>query len=77
MFQAMRLKHLYKVAPDLEIFKELHRASDLALRAAKMTAQSIGCTMGSLIELNKHLFLTLTDMNNAENAVFLNVPVSL
>ncbi len=60
--------------PDPEIFRELRSATDLALRATKMTAQSIGRAMGSLVVLDRHLWLTLTDMKDAEKAVLLNAP---
>lgn len=64
VFQAKMLKHLEKNVPNLEIFRELRNSTDLALRATKMTGQSIGCTMGSLVVLNRHLWLTLMDVKD-------------
>lgn len=46
--------------PDLEVFRELCLATDLALWAAKRMA--VGCSMGSMVILNRHLWLTLTEM---------------
>lgn len=46
--------------PDLEVFRELCLATDLALWAAKRMA--VGCSMGSMVILNHHLWLTLTEM---------------
>ncbi len=76
VFQAKMLKCLDEQGPDPEIFRELRSATDLALRATKMTSQSTGRAMGSLVVLDRHLWLTLMDMKDAEKAVLLNAPVS-
>lgn len=46
-------------------------ATDLALRADKATAQAIGRTMASLVMLERHLQLNLTDIKTA----FLDSPI--
>ncbi|KAL0177570.1 hypothetical protein M9458_026464, partial [Cirrhinus mrigala] len=56
--------------------KKLRSATDLALRATKKTAQGIGRCMGSLVTLQRHLWLTLTDMRESEKAQLLDAPIS-
>lgn len=73
VLQAKTLKRLDEQGPNPEIYRMLHRAIDLALRATKMMTQLIVCAMGSLVVLDRHLWLTLTDMKGAEKAVLLNV----
>ncbi len=46
--------------PNSSAFNELSSATDLALRATKMTAQAIGRSMASLVVLERHLWLNLT-----------------
>ncbi len=48
---------------------------DLALRATKVTAQSLGRAMSTLVVQERHLRLCLTDMEQ-EKVQFLNNPVS-
>ncbi len=46
--------------------RDLRSATDLALRATKATAQAIGRSMSSLIVLEHHLWLTMTEMKEAD-----------
>ncbi|KAL0178303.1 hypothetical protein M9458_027197, partial [Cirrhinus mrigala] len=71
-FQAKMLQTL----PDSAAFKKLRSATDLALRATKKTAQGIGRCMGSLVTLQRHLWLTLTVMRESEKAQLLDAPIS-
>ncbi len=48
---------------------------DLALRAMKVTAQSLGRAMSTLVGQERHLWLCLTDMEQ-EKVQFLNASVS-
>ncbi len=48
---------------------------DLALRAMKVTAQSLGRAMSTLVSQERHLWLCLTDMEQ-EKVQFLNSSVS-
>lgn len=41
-----------------------------------MTVQSIGRNMGSLVTLQRHLWLTLSDMRESEKAQQLDTPIS-
>ncbi len=52
--------------PDPAVFRELHSMTDLALRATKTTAQVIGRSMGSLVVLERHLWLTLTETKDVD-----------
>ncbi|KAL0166425.1 hypothetical protein M9458_038269, partial [Cirrhinus mrigala] len=75
-FQAKMLQTLDEEGPDSAAFKKLRSATDLALRATKKTAQGIGRCMGSLVTLQRHLWLTLTDMRESEKAQLLDAPIS-
>ncbi len=63
--------------PKSAAFSELRSATDLALRATKMTAQVIGRSMASLLVIELHLWLNLTEMKDADKFSFLDSPVSL
>ncbi len=51
------------------------RATDLALRTTKATALAIGRSMSSLIVLEHHLWLTMTEMKEADKVPFRDAPV--
>ncbi|KAL0197791.1 hypothetical protein M9458_006331, partial [Cirrhinus mrigala] len=75
-FQAKMLHTLDEEGPDSAAFKKLRSATDLALRATKKMAQGIGRCKGSLVTLQRHLWLTLTDMRESEKAQLLDAPIS-
>ncbi len=56
--------------------RDLRSVTDLALRSTKATAQAIGCLMFSLIVLERHLWLTMMEMKEADKVPFLHDPVS-
>ncbi len=62
--------------PNPTAFSELRSATDLALRATKITDQVIGRSMASLVVLERHLRLNLTEMKDADKISFLDSPVS-
>ncbi len=77
MFQAKLLRGMDESGQvHQETFKELRTATDLALRATKATAQVINKTMVSLVVLERHLWLNLTEIRDAEKMAFLDSPVS-
>ncbi len=49
---------------------------DLALRAAKVTTRSLGRAMSTMVVQERHMWLCLADMREADKARFLNAPVS-
>ncbi len=61
---------------DAASLRDLRSATDLALHATKATAQAIGRSMSSLVVLERHLWLTLTAMKEADKGPFLDAPVS-
>ncbi len=61
---------------DSASLRDMRSATDLALRATKATAQAIGHSMSSLIVLERHLCLTMTEMKEADKIPFLDAPVS-
>ncbi len=50
--------------------------TDLALCAIKATAQAIGRSISSLVVLERHLWLTMTEMKEVDKVSFLDTPVS-
>ncbi len=74
--QAKALRDLHEGGHDLAVLHELSTATDLALRATKVTAQSLGRTMSTLVVQERHRWLCLTDMKEQEKIQFLNAPVS-
>ncbi len=74
--QAKALRDLHEGGHDLAVLHELRAVMDLALRATKLTAQSLGRAMSTLVVQERHLWLCLTDMKEQEKVQFLNAPVS-
>ncbi len=72
VYQAKLLSAIDESEPDPVTLRELRSATDLALRATKTTAQAIGRSMASLVVLERHLWLTLTEIKDA----FLDAPIS-
>ncbi len=62
VYQAKALKDLHEGGHNLAVLHELHASTDLALRATKVTAQSLGCAMSTLVVREHNLWLCLTDM---------------
>ncbi len=73
--QAKALKDLHEGGHDLVVLHEMCAATDLVLRAMKVTAQSLGRVIPTLVVQERHLWLCLTDMKQ-EKVQFLNAPVS-
>ncbi len=61
---------------DAASLRDLRSATDLALRATKATAQAIGRSMSSQLVLERHLWITNTEMKEADKVPFLYAPVS-
>ncbi|ROL42719.1 hypothetical protein DPX16_14126 [Anabarilius grahami] len=76
MFQAKLLRALDESGFDAPAFRDLRSATDLALRATKATAQAIGRSMASLVVLECHLWLNLTEIKDTDKTAFLDAPVS-
>ncbi|KAI2644665.1 Transposon Ty3-G Gag-Pol polyprotein [Labeo rohita] len=51
-------------------------ATDYALRATKVTAQALGRAMSTMVVQERHLWLNLAEMRDAEKARFLDAPIS-
>ncbi len=62
--QAKALRYLHEGGHDLAVLHELRAATDLVLRATKVTAQSLGRAMSTLVIQERHLWLCLTDMKD-------------
>ncbi len=76
ILQAKLLKSLDEDGPDPEVFKELRLTTDLALRATKVTARAISRNMGNLVVLDRHLWLTLTELKDSEKTALLDAPMN-
>ncbi len=61
---------------DAASLSDLRSGTDLALRATKATAQAIGRSISSLIVLEHHFWLMITETNEADKVPFLDAPVS-
>ncbi len=51
-------------------------ATDFALMATKRAAQAMGKAMGFMVVLQRHLWLNLADLKEADRKVLLNAPVA-
>ncbi len=74
--QAKALKQLHEGDADPGVMQELRTATDLALRATKVTARALGQTMSTLVVQERHLWLTLADMRESDKHRFLDSPIS-
>ncbi|XP_051533948.1 uncharacterized protein LOC127429137 [Myxocyprinus asiaticus] len=74
--QAKALKELHEGSSAPDLMQELHSATDLALRATKVMARSLGQTMSSLVVQEHHLWLNLVEMGEADKTRFLAAPIS-
>ncbi len=54
---------------------ELCRATDLSLRATKKTARAIGWSMAALVATERHLWLTLSNINDKDRVFLLDAPL--
>ncbi len=61
---------------DSASLRDLRSMTDLARRITKATAQAIGHSMSSLIMLERHLWLTMMEMKEADKVPFLDPLVS-
>ncbi|KAL0179745.1 hypothetical protein M9458_025187, partial [Cirrhinus mrigala] len=76
VYQAKVLKDLHEGVPDPELLQELRSATDYALRATKVTAQALGRAMSTMVVQERHLWLNLAEMRDAEKVCFLDAPIS-
>ncbi len=76
VYQAKLLSAIDESEPDSATLRELRSATDLALRATKTTAQAIGRSMAGLVVLERHLWLTLMEIKDADKVSFLDAPIS-
>ncbi len=73
--QAKALKQLHEGDADPGVLQELRTATDLALRATKVTARALGQTMSTLVVQERHLWLTLADMRESDKHRFMDSPL--
>ncbi|KAL0153588.1 hypothetical protein M9458_051068 [Cirrhinus mrigala] len=76
VYQAKVLKDLHEGVPDPELLHELRSATNYALRATKVTAQALGRVMSTMVVQERHLWLNLAEMRDAEKVRFLDAPIS-
>ncbi|CAM4724409.1 unnamed protein product [Leuciscus chuanchicus] len=76
VYQAQMLRDMHEGRTDPGLFDELRAATDLALRATKVTARSLGQVMSTCVVQERHLWLNLADMREAERTRFLDTPIS-
>ncbi|KAI2666668.1 enzymatic polyprotein [Labeo rohita] len=76
VYQAKVLKDLHEGVPNSELLHELRSATDYALQAMKVTAQALGRAMSTMVVQERHLWLNLAKMRDAEKVHFLEAPIS-
>ncbi|ROJ25262.1 hypothetical protein DPX16_20075 [Anabarilius grahami] len=76
VFQTKLLRSMDESDVEETAFRDLRSATDLALRATKAAAQAIGRSMASLVVLERHLWLNLTEIKDQDKTAFLDAPVS-
>ncbi len=76
VFQAKLLQAAEGGALTAEATKDLRAATDFALMATKRAAQAVGKAMGFMVVLQRHLWLNLADLKEADRKVLLNAPVT-
>ncbi|ROL53853.1 hypothetical protein DPX16_9553 [Anabarilius grahami] len=76
VFQAKLLRSMDESGVEETAFRDLRSVTDLALRATKAAAQAIGRSMASLVVLERHLWLNLTEIKDQDKTAFLDAPVS-
>ncbi|KAI2656006.1 Transposon Ty3-G Gag-Pol polyprotein [Labeo rohita] len=74
--QAQALKQLHEGRPDKGVMQELRTVTDFALRATKVTARSLGQVMATMVVQERHLWLNLAQMADADKVRFLDAPIS-
>ncbi len=72
--QAKALKEMHKGSSDPGLMQELRTVTDLALRATKVTARSLGKAMSTMVVQELHLWLNLAEMKDVDKARFLDGP---
>ncbi len=76
VYQAKALKQVHEGSTDPGLMQELRTATDFALRATKVTARSLGKAMSTMVVQERHLWLNLAEMKDADKARFLDAPIS-
>ncbi|KAI7810946.1 reverse transcriptase/ribonuclease H/putative methyltransferase [Triplophysa rosa] len=74
--QAKALKELHEGKTDPTVMQELRTATVLALRVTKVTARALGRAMSTMVVQERHLWLYLAQMRDAEKVHFLDAPIS-
>ncbi len=74
--QAKSLKQLHEGGADPGVLQELRTATDLTLRVTKVTVRALGQKMSTLVVQERHLWLTLGDMREADKHRFLDSLIS-
>lgn len=75
VYQANLLRDLHKGVSDPELLQELCSATDYALRATKVTAQTLGRAMSCMVVQEHHLWLNLAVMRDAKKVHFLDTTI--
>ncbi len=76
VFQAKVIHSMDESNPNPAAFSELRSMTNLALGATKMTAQALGRSIASLVVLERHLWLNLTEKKGVDKVPFLDSRLS-
>ncbi len=72
--KAKTLKQIYKGNSDPELMQKFRMSTDFAFQAAKLTVQSLGKVMSTLVVQEHHIWLNLAEMKDDDKARFLDAP---
>ncbi len=69
LFRLKALRDMHGGGYDPEVLRELRTAPDLAPRATKVMARSLGRAMSTLVVQERHLWLCLVDIGTPTKSV--------
>ncbi|XDV12537.1 hypothetical protein PO909_001180 [Leuciscus waleckii] len=75
-YQTKALMDMHEGSPERALIGELCTATDLALQGTSIAVCTIGLAMSTLVVQERHLWLNLVDMSDADKVRFLDYPIS-
>ncbi|XP_077069976.1 uncharacterized protein LOC143722468 [Siphateles boraxobius] len=76
VYQAKTLMDMHEGSLDRALVSELRTATDLALRGTSVAACAVGLAMSTLVVQERHRWLSLVEMADADKVRFLDSPIS-
>jgi hypothetical protein len=76
VYQTRTLMDMHEGSLDRALMSELRTATDLALRGTSVAACAVGLAMSTLVVQERHRWLSLVEMADADKVRFLDSPIS-